>query len=372
MDTSINFLYRYRGINEKTIQGLVNDELHFSSPKYFNDQFEFKPFIDKEELRVEIKRYLKKYDKVQNATILRSLKNMFFNNVLGKVIEISKHFQETGDLTRDEVVLINEIVLEYFCNGDLYHSTRTIHKYIEDIIAKISDIYDRLEEINPSLYSYIDDSYISELNKYSHVSKIDFYMDYMIEQYYSFTFGKFHVTCFSTDFDSAPMWGNYANNLSGIVVGYKTEDLIASGIEFKQDSVLWCDYLPSKKGILKQVHYMDEVDCNHVPYIMDLFHHIVYYDILGNKKKDSRKAKFNVDYFYVKSLKWSYEKEFRIVKSGSKPHKIKPAVIYIGSRVSLRDKIDIIDIAKSKNISCFFMEDNPSISHKNYMFKKIF
>jgi len=369
--TNVNMLYRYRAINNRTIENLVNDELHFSSPKFFNDQYEFKPSIDKIRLKSEIKKILSRYDEKQNAIIFKNIKNMFFYSALSKVGELVREYYQMGYIPNKEYQDIAEILVDYLNNCDITFSINTINKYIFESVSRILSVLDSINETNPEFYFMIEDKIANEIYKHVRKSRFDFYLSYIIELFYSMTIDIFHVACFSLDYDNAPMWGHYADNLSGIVIGYCTNDLEKCGVKTSLGSVKWNEFKSIKKGILKRITYLESSDIDHNSYLSDIFYHVVHFDILKYAKKNDSTAKFNVDYFYQKPLIWRYENEYRIVKKGKESLKVKPNAIYIGSRVNDKNKAEIIKLAESKKISCFIMENDSPISNSHFIFRKI-
>lgn len=371
MKLESKFLYRYRSFSKKILDSLTNDELPFSSPAYFNDQFEFRPVIDKTMLNLYMIDYLNQFNTKDKNLIYKTFINIQFNNAVLKTMEMLGVYYRLGYLTKQEKSYIFNIMTDYFCKADNVYSVRTINNFIEMIIATEFRDDTNISKEAELRYAIVEDKIISEFTKFRKSSKVDFYLNYMIDFYYMITIEKYHVACFSTDFDSPPMWGNYADSLTGFVVGYRIDDLVSSGVVYNEKNVSWCDFKPTGKGILKQVEYNDNGSEHHTLYVLDLFKHIIQYDILGKSKSEIKPPSYNVDYFYKKSFSWSYEKEWRIVKTSFEPLKIIPSVLYVGSRVADIDKKSILDLAVSKNIPCYFMIEPTYNSNSSFKFKRI-
>ena len=169
------------------------------------------------------------------------------------------------------------------------------------------------------------------------------------------------VACLSENFDSILMWSHYANNHTGFVLNYdfKSRFSIATGIpgvkatEFADKKILPIKYSNERFDATYYVefHFIDN-----------------YFNKIGLKYK---KPFFDKLFYYkillFKSLEWSYEKEWRIIKQtnlnyqDNKPdiafiNNIIPKEIYLGAQISLENKDLLIEISKQKNIPIYQME----------------
>lgn len=169
------------------------------------------------------------------------------------------------------------------------------------------------------------------------------------------------VGCLSERIDSMLMWSHYAQNHQGFALNYdfKSRYIIDVGVP----GVVGSEFADKK---IFPVRYSDKrFDAT---YYVE-FHFIDnFYRHLGLKLN----APFFDKLFYYKillfkSMDWSYEKEWRIIKQTNLNYKdnkpvfdyiplIRPKEIYLGSQISKENKEKLIKIGKSKNIDIYQMK----------------
>ncbi len=163
------------------------------------------------------------------------------------------------------------------------------------------------------------------------------------------------VACLSERIDSILMWSHYAQNHQGFALNYDFKSRFSIDLGFS--GVRGTDF--ADKKILPVRYSNERFDAT---YYVE-FHFIDnYYKSLGLKFN----APFYDKLFYYKillfkSLDWSYEKEWRIIKQTNLDYEdnksdfdfinhIKPKEIHLGSQISKENKQRLIEIGKEKNI----------------------
>lgn len=154
--------------------------------------------------------------------------------------------------------------------------------------------------------------------------------------------GNISITCFSETNRSILMWAHYASGHQGVCIEYSTLEIFES-LDLVPVPVNYTDNIASISRI-----NLDETDD--------------YSEISGIFVKS----------LMTKSPDWKYEKEWRIIldkdafskeidwsnKGALKPMII-PKAIYIGAKAPDSFKSSIINLAKTKGISCYQMEMDP-------------
>lgn len=140
---------------------------------------------------------------------------------------------------------------------------------------------------------------------------------------------KLKIACFSEINDSILMWSHYTNNHEGFCVEYDFK-------KFNNHKIM---------DNLYPVFYKDSlVD------ISDLF----YRTCTGGKLNDLEYYSFVL----TKNKEWSYEKEWRYVHDYNEfiLNVPKPETVYLGSRISDKNKKMILNLFKNTNVSIFQMK----------------
>ncbi|WP_047983547.1 DUF2971 domain-containing protein [Ornithinibacillus californiensis] len=185
----------------------------------------------------------------------------------------------------------------------------------------------------------------NEISKYAEAIKktIDEFNDEHLARILERSQGGTFISCFSEVNNSILMWSHYANSHTGFCVEYN----------FKKEGID-----PILTRSLQPVVYSKEM--------FDLSNYL--------QEASMNKKNFNnliITYAaIIKSLEWSYEKEWRIVfpigsGAGFNRNFFQPGAIYLGTKMIERYKKIIIEIAEKKDIPVYQME------MKNNQFKLI-
>lgn len=307
-------LFRYRSCNDNHIKAFKNDQLFLSKPTKFNDPHDSLLYIDKK-------------------------------NILNEILKINaeKSFDHVSRLISDEKFKIDEI-------------KRLGENFVEKIITN-STIDGKPVKIS--------EAYLEFLNKH-HEHRLDLIIDLAKKSMKQASL----VACLSETNDSTLMWAHYSSNHTGFALNYDMKALYSVDIGMgKTKGSLFVDnklfpIIYTKKrydaSYYVEFHFIDDFYRHlglefHYPFYDKLF----YYKSLLFKSKD-----------------WEYEREWRLIRQtdnnieNDKPDfafigNIKPKEIYLGSDISSTNKLELIDIAKKKEIPIYQMEvDDGEVKYK--------
>ncbi|MFR0019566.1 DUF2971 domain-containing protein [Clostridium paraputrificum] len=294
-------LFKYRSIEEYTIEAFKNDYAYFSNPKRFNDPYDCLINInykDNYNLQVEKiepqKNILKKLmleasnDDAENYKIIEDilkqipektendleLKSMFFNYI------------KNNDFDNDE------LGIEY---SNLNITATSVEGYIDEIINTMLNDKDRIQK-------HVVNSFGNEI------------LDNILKVY-----------CLSEKNNSILMWSHYANNHEGFCIGYDMKEL---GLKVQE---LTMPVIYSNK-LVKEIN-VDNI-CNN-----DFL-----YSLLS------------------KCEEWEYEQEWRIIDINNfllnkmdNYLKMKPSELYLGAKINSKDKATLKEIAEKKQLDVYQM-----------------
>lgn len=145
---------------------------------------------------------------------------------------------------------------------------------------------------------------------------------------------NYYISCLSEQKYSILMWSHYADNHKGFLIEYETSDIV---------------------GNLFPVIYTDKIYD-----ISDVMRHAD--DAYGNS--------YYPTCYYAQAIRkfedWQYEREWRIIernenqepKNGTEISTGKPKSIYLGSKISIEDRLFLTDFAKKNNIRIFQVKMN--------------
>ncbi|MGP8189038.1 MAG: DUF2971 domain-containing protein [Methanobacterium sp.] len=138
--------------------------------------------------------------------------------------------------------------------------------------------------------------------------------------------------CFSEEIDSTPMWSHYADDYKGFCIEYN----------------------------FKQFEFGDDISTNIYPVIynkklFDATKHLRQIDKLPDDN-----ILMNICAAINKSIKWSNEKEWRIVSIINEgPLKVlKPKAVYLGDKVTDKHKKSVMEIANVRKIEVYQIQIN--------------
>lgn len=256
-------LYKYRTVNDQTIEALKEDFLYSSEPRNFNDLLEGPIAIAVAQVRAD--GYQSAYNKLRNkCSALPDRKINSFQD-LKKCMEIGFGY-------------------------------RVPNAYIDGFLATRGLSMDKIDNEAENSILEIQDT----------------------------ARNLYNICCFSAINDNGAMWANYADNNTGICIGYGIKEL---------NSDLTHLTLPV---IYRNNEYFEIDDTK---------------DITGNLCMHA---------LSVKSIEWSYEQEWRTFFLANPPvHKEKmplPKAVYLGAKMNIVDKNKVTDICKKKGIHIYQMK----------------
>lgn len=281
INKSENYFYKYFTINQNLFNSLINNELHFSNPRNFNDPFDSLP------------RY-------KLCSDPKKLKNfyLFIQNHINEKIDVIKNLKDF-----EKKKLDFEKLLEVFL--------KVLKKFDESYYNDIGNYEYKLIEI---FTFYNDIEYFKKAYKVNSVQLQN-------KMYADFTFlyidiNKYGIACGSKTQTCPVMWGHYGNNHSGVCLKFDFYN-----VEKKQNICL------SKEEKLEII----EVEYTNLP--LDIFN----YD-----QEQLKNLIFTI--FKTKSEKWNYEKEIRLVNNNQGLLKINKKCIkqiIFGCKTTPKDKYSL-------------------------------
>lgn len=171
------------------------------------------------------------------------------------------------------------------------------------------------------------------------------------------------VSCFSETITSPLMWSHYSDNHNGFAIEYQFGKNYFCPVPYLVNddnnwhgfrSLLPVDYSESKKDA---THLANWYAISLINEENGLYENMDWSLTIGDLLLPTKLA-------LCKSKDWSYEKEWRLIISREWPMTItdkycsvkqKPSAIYIGERIDEQNKVNLIRIAKSKDIPVYEM-----------------
>lgn len=316
MNITPKSLYRYRVCNDYAFEALENDKFLLTKPTLFNDPFDALLYVNKEKLQNEIKNLCD----------------------ISKREDVIKKLKEDPEYRENEIKLLGKEFIEYFENKKIYTDEELI---LNSKIAEIQAI-----------------KIINDLTKLSMKS---------LKQYCL-------VGCLSEDIFSVLMWAHYADSHKGFALNYDFKSRYMVEAQINGKKVIGSEFTDKK---LFPVKYTNErFDATY--FVEHNFIYNFYYRIKVKFKDPFYDKLFYYKYLLFKSMDWSYEREWRVIKQTNLElddkrdfdyiDYIRPKEIFLGAFISDKNKAKLVDIAKQKNIKVYQMllEDD-NISYKmNY------
>ncbi|AWH86329.1 hypothetical protein HYN59_14970 [Flavobacterium album] len=284
MDQPITSFYKYFTINQNLFNSLINNELYFSNPRYFNDPFDSLP-------RYKLCSDIQKLEK-------------FY-------LFIQKHINEKIDIIRnlkdfEKKKLDFESLLEVFL--------KVLFKFDESYYNEIGNYEYKLIEI---FTFYNNPEYFKEAFKVNSIElQNKMYADYA---FLYIDINKFGVACGSTTQTCPVMWGHYGNNHTGICLKFE-----------------FCDDTGNQSICLSKDEKLEivAVDYNDSP--LDIFN--LDYDELEN---------LILTIYKTKCSKWAYENEVRLINNSQGLLKINNKSIkqiIFGCKTTPKDRYSILKL----------------------------
>ncbi len=315
-DNTPRSLFKYRTFDEegKSLNILKNDVIFLSTPNNFNDPYDCALTFAAKEISNE-----HALDVLLNRNQLFFKKNWNFSD------------DDIDQLKRSENV-IYDIARLHVEKRDLTDNGTT------DELDKLA------QEFEKSLKdSYVDITGLKE---------------------------KIHITCFSKTYQSILMWSHYANNHQGFCIEYNFTEL---GINHPITRFIYP--VIYKDTIFDLAEYIKSSDKEFDDILFKFTEGI--HKFLDGFKFPERNKNFNnmaITYAALNKFKdWSYEKEWRLVLPYRNIKKFmyirvpKPKKIYLGAKISKKNRKKILEIGKTRNIDIYeiSMKHNEFILESN-------
>ena len=301
-------LYRYRAVNDHTLDALRKDEIWGSSIFSFNDPFECMPHYNPEHAKELLKREM---DIGQIAEKYRAYKNG------GSVPALQGVFSE------EQLQLIFSILPENIQPEAL---EKPFSLFRENALFILEQRQDEFEEI--------------------------FYRTLIDEQ------KRRCVACFTESNDNSAMWGHYANSHTGFCIEYDFQKSLTACSE-KCANVQHCTGLMMSPAIAPVIYADTRYDASQI--ILPLL--VLFIAGMAHIKIEQ----FYTDLLVIikslltKSSVWSYENEWRMISmlpDNTLFHSIyslKPTAVYIGVRTNEEAANTLYQICCEKGIPCYKM-----------------
>ncbi len=182
------YFYKYSSINQNLYSSIINNELHFSNPRNFNDPFD-------------------SYPRIQLTSSEEKLK-IFYDFLSGKLKSEIKDelFKSENNLKKHDDY---KHLLSTFFAAEIFQEGLYTNE-IDDIETKLVELYT---------------FYCDENNFYNALKNVEFLQ---VKMYYDYIYltidnNNFGISCGSTNPQCPVMWGHYANNHKGICIKYDFE-----------------------------------------------------------------------------------------------------------------------------------------------------
>ncbi|MCL2061114.1 MAG: DUF2971 domain-containing protein [Firmicutes bacterium] len=307
-------LFRYRSCDERSLDALLNDRMYFGTPARFNDPFDSVVDFDSQGRR-------KMFAGVTKEQLVQGTE-YFLKNGLPSQLSIHPNTGNLATMMR-ESLLSNEGEAEAF--------SKFMAEVSGGVIAQITSLAD---------------SNADELEK-------------IYQQVISETF----VGCFTETVDSMLMWSHYADWHKGFTLEYDLHNLQSPCVGCQAPCGSSWDY-----AVYPVIYRKDRFNA------MEAIPERVLYSIAKNHGVPVTFQTHDVFFFVkaniVKSLKWKYEREWRLIFACTNPKTnylpLKPKAIYLGHKISENAIADaeakITEYAKRNGIKLYQMKlnmDNP-------------
>jgi hypothetical protein len=281
------YFYKFYPINQNLYSSIINNELHFSNPRNFNDPFDSYPRFMLTESMEKLKKF---YDFLSSK-----LSSKIKDNILNNESSFKKHEE------------YKEIISTFFqakiFEEDLYTNE------IDDNETKLIELYT---------------FYCDETNFYNAAkSNLEFLQ---IKMYYDYIYliidnTNLGISCGSTNPQCPLMWAHYANNHRGICIKYN----------FELDGI--------QNICLDENETLDILKVNYSNNAIDIFNY---------PENQLENLKFEI--LTNKYSKWKYEKEVRLIHQNRGLLKIKRQCIkeiIFGCKSTPKDRYTIIKLFAS-------------------------
>jgi len=301
-------LYRYRTCNDNNFDCLLNDTIYFSAPINFNDPHDCLAYVDMDRI----------YSMLNQIEFTEVMKRTNFLRNIEKL--------DSRDFSPNEWPAIQLI------SGMLKNVEQT----------ELGFLTKQIESLTKSSLSTL----FSGLIQSNHEANLKLARE------------ETYIACLSERFDSTLMWAHYSDYHKGFVLEYDTSELakITSKCLNCQEPCL-SEHIINLYPVIYGVERYDATE-----YEVETINWRVADYFFGLKEPFYLPDQL----FYVKSntykgMDWVYEKEWRLIYSCKQGHPVqkhevvRPKAIYLGSRVSERNKRCILKMIEGKGMSVYEM-----------------
>ena len=303
------YLYKYRTINEYSINDLENDTVWFSHPCDFDDTLD-------SSLNIDIQKELLEFEKDKNL-LYKKLAIAFIFAI----------FRKSGVKFDVEIHEMIETLLPFYDENGKLDKIRA-YGYLKKCypmlnIKKLNEIDKMVRE---SISIDVENEIIKFLEKFLNINK----------NIKSKTFAY----CLAEESDNDAMWGTYADHSKGFCIEYEIPYNTIHSQEMRMN------LLPIYYGEKEEIKLFDLL--------------IEGLSVLEKDKISEISTESYIKMYlslYTKASQWHFQKEWRIVLGESlRENKVVfPYVksIILGERISEENKNKLIEIAKKKKIKIF-------------------
>lgn len=312
------YLYKYRKVDEYSIENLKNDTVWFSHPSKFDDTLDTS-------INIDIKQEMKEFQ--QNEML-------YYRRL--SIAMIYKFFKDKKIKFKDDMDSLVKTYLTYFDEEgrlDRYKSFRYLKLHYPKLT--INQINQINEIISTPLNKETEEAISGYLSNFLNInSKIK---------------SEACTFCLAEENDNSAMWGTYADNSQGFCIEYEipADDISAQRMRI--------NLLPIYYGKKRQFKFFD--------FLVEGLYSLDKDTIYGISKKDYRNIFLSL---YTKSLEWLFQKEWRIVLgkevTEKNVHFPYARSIILGERISKKNEQTLIDIARSKRLKIYKRKFNESQS----------
>lgn len=366
-DTNGGKLYKYRSVNDYSIDCLVDGTLYCARPDQFNDPFDCKigvSFKSMYEAKYSVEldflstifedfahvilseKTIEECEENEKTILNEWMSNKELVEFVKETWECDATAEEKVEAVKDHVVLVADMlqtICEHedfkdslgICNDMLPHLWENItpdgklelvkgNSSISDF-ARANEIYDDVDETE--LMLLLNEKLCPE-NKEDTKSLRD-ELSKLEREIINKVYSLVRVVCLATDFTNRLMWSHYADSHKGFCVEYDFTDTVEKN-EMLPLPITYSDkrpLIPYKAVLDKSPKYMTEAT---------------------NELLEG---------FIIKDKAWEYENEWRLLRPSTEEFVNMPAVsaIYLGALISDENKRILMQIAEEKGIPVFQM-----------------
>lgn len=315
-------LFRYRKINEFSLDAFCRDLIYHSNPQSFNDPHDCLVFIDQKYLRAKI-------EKVMSPEYLKNTLKAIENNRE----QLSNSFFYPYNKESPEV--------------------QTITKKIE---GKSSEDLCKIIELEPEKLQYAEKQFI---NKMENIEKT------MYKHFKSYP----KIACFSETIYSTLMWSHYADSHKGFALEY---DFIKG-----QSKCLECEKQCDNYAFMNLfpiIYSNKRYDATNLADFFLINESLKEFGFPNNTSIPDQLVYTKANIY--KGVDWKYEREWRSVltcngNTNKKEVIVKPKAIYLGAEISSVYRNILINCARTKQMEIYHMIADYSTEEFKLSYMKI-